>query len=584
MTTETQARQLLAPAAIAALLREVVLNAGEKRRASRPPDEPAPKPKSAGCPLSPELAGDVMAFARAADKQVAAGLVPDLSAVPVDAALAACLIDAASAVIPPVALPVELGASEGRAAAFQGRAGLIARDLRRGDLALAQDGLDRLALGMAVAVAPEDRNLAARASMRALSEAALVNADRERGIYAPEPAAPAIASPFRVTTAQPAVVADSDAEPSAPPPPPATPRPRASELLAGYLSRRTKGKGRVLHHTNAQDQRSIALFIAICGDQPLAEYGRGDMTQFLSTLRELPAKHGKSPEHRDMTVEQLIGWAKAEGLPTLSDKTVKRHASAISQFLQYAVDTDQISNAARKEIVENHSFHLGNPREERDRWTSDELQRLFSSPVWTGCHRFFRSEPGPEIIRDARFWLPLLEAFHGNRLEEFADLRRKDIICEDGVHGLMVDDEHRRLKTHAAKRRIPLHPEILRIGFLEYAACIAPKPGDPLFPDIEPQGKDRKRGPRITRWFGEYRKAIGIYRPGVASHALRHEARTRLGNLVTDVQQKRHVDYIFGHALGGGEGDLRYDKGPPLRDAVRTLSLLSYPEIELRHL
>jgi hypothetical protein len=584
MTTDAPARQVLTPAAIAALLRDAVLDAGERRRALRPPDEPAPKPKWAGCTLPRELTRDVIAVAQMADAQLATGMADDISDVPLDASLTARLLDAAAAVVTPVALPVELGASEARSAAFRGRAGLILRDLRRGDLTLGQDSLDRLAAAEGVEVAPENRALAARAAMRALAAAALVGADREQGVYAAEPPPPAASVAAPLAAACPVAPASPLAEGVAAPALAVVQRRRASELLEGYLAGRTEGKGRVLHHTNAQDRRSIELLIAVCGDRPLAEYGREDMTRFLSTLRQLPAKHGKSPQHRGQSAEEMIALAKAAGLATLTDKTVKRHASAISQFLQHGVDNGHLSNTARKDIIENHRFHLGNPREDRDRWTSGELRRLFSSPVWTGCHRFFRTEPGSEIVRDAKFWLPLLEAFHGNRLEEFADLRGKDVICEDGVHGLMVDDEHRRLKTNNAKRRIPLHPELIRIGFLDYAISSERRPDDPLFPDIAPQGKDRKRGPRITRWFVEYRKAIGIYRPGVASHALRHEARTRLANVVKDEQQKRHMNYIFGHAVGSGEGDQRYDKGPPLIDAVATLGLLCFPEIDLRHL
>jgi integrase len=121
---------------------------------------------------------------------------------------------------------------------------------------------------------------------------------------------------------------------------------------------------------------------------------------------------------------------------------------------------------------------------------------------------------------------------------------------------------------------IPPHSEIIRLGFLDYAARIAPLPNDPLFPDLKPQGKDRKRGPRMTRWFVNYRRDVGVYREAVGMHAFRHTANTRLRDLITDYQQKRHVSYLFGHSQGGGEGRERYDKGPGLKAAAATLALL----------
>ncbi len=140
----------------------------------------------------------------------------------------------------------------------------------------------------------------------------------------------------------------------------------------------------------------------------------------------------------------------------------------------------------------------------------------------------------------------------------------------------------RRLKTDNSVRVVPLHPEILRMGFLTY---VQQQPSDgPLFPDLAPQGADAKRGPRITRWFGRYRQTIEIYPEGVGMHAFRHTANTRLRNVIKHWQQERHVAYMLAHSQGGGQGSERYDKGPGLRAAAETLALLQYPELDLSHL
>jgi hypothetical protein len=108
----------------------------------------------------------------------------------------------------------------------------------------------------------------------------------------------------------------------------------------------------------------------------------------------------------------------------LSDKTVKRHLPALSQFFQFAVDRQHLTVATRSELVEDHSFREDRGvRDQRDACTPEELVKLFASPVWTGClstHR--RSQSGQEIIRDAKFWLSILALYRGARLEEFADL------------------------------------------------------------------------------------------------------------------------------------------------------------------
>lgn len=391
------------------------------------------------------------------------------------------------------------------------------------------------------------------------------------------------------------MVLDDDPEPSASgsaiiPLPAATALPAAptvptfSELVTAFAAWR-KASG-VRGHTLAQDRPTLRFFQELAGDRPVNTYGRGDVTRFLSKIQEFPANYGKSPADHERSAVEIIAQANAANAKRLSAKTAKRHLSVLSRFFKYCVDQGFVSMAQATELTVKHEFSGGSgpARNQRDAWTIEELKTLFASPVWTGCHPFFRSQPGPTVIRDAKFWLPLLALFHGSRLEEFADMRRQDVGRDGDVWFVSITDEERRVKNENALRNVPLHPEMIRMGFLEYIEKIAPDPADPLFPDIEPQGPDGKRGPRITRWFVNYRREIGIYRRGVAMHAFRHTANTRLRDQITDYQQERQVAYMLGHSQGGGEGRERYDKGPGLRAASETLKLLRYPELDLSHL
>lgn len=375
--------------------------------------------------------------------------------------------------------------------------------------------------------------------------------------------------------APPGEVAEGRDQPSAP---------RFSALVSDFAVWREKSG--VRGHTLGQDRPTLRFFQELAGDKPVDRYTRADVAVFLTRMQEFPANYGKSPADRDRSAEEIIARAKETQAERVSPKTAKRHLSVLSRFFKFCLDRGLISKAQRSELTEEHEF-AGNAapaRQQRDAWKPEELTALFASPVWTGSHPFFRSQPGTTMIRDAKFWLPLLALFHGCRLEEFADLYRHDMGREGPTPFVRITDTERDLKNDNAKRIVPLHPEIIRLGFLEYVERIAPEPSDPLFPDIKPQGPDRKRGPRVTRWFVNYRKEIGLYREGVAMHAFRHTANTRLRDRINDYQQERHVTYLFGHSQGGGEGRERYDKGPGLKALAETLSLLEYPELDLSRL
>lgn len=377
---------------------------------------------------------------------------------------------------------------------------------------------------------------------------------------------------------------------SASPAPPSGPA--ASSLVEPFFARRAKADTRA--QVMAQERTTLRMFLEVAGDRPVNAYGRGDVTRFLDTMREMPAVYGRSPKDRGKSVADLVAEAEASDADRLTDKTVKRHLTALAQFFRFAMDQGHISNAQRTELVEGHRFNLdGNAREQRAAWEPEELTALFKSPVWTGRDLTHITKPGPHIIRDAKFWLPLLGLFQGARLEELADLYRRDVDCVEGTWFLrMIETKEdkaagrkkRTLKTDSARRVLPLHPEIIRLGFIQYVKRTAPNPDDPLFPDLPPQGKDQRRGARVTRDFRYYREKVGVYRPGVAMHSFRHTAHTRIQRATSDAQQKADIAYMFGWAQQGGEGMARYFKGPELKAAAATLALLRFPEVDLSHL
>jgi integrase len=361
--------------------------------------------------------------------------------------------------------------------------------------------------------------------------------------------------------------------------------PLASSLTEPYFVHRRHVDGSINQVIN-QDRTTIRHFLQVCGDRPVDRYNRGDISKFLETLRRLPSKYGRSPADKGKSIMELIADADASDAPRVAEKTVKRHLAALTQFFQYAVDQGHVKATDHADWLSKHRFKGAGPAKlQRGTWTSDELKRLFSSPIWRGCDPHFRTQTGPEVIRDSKFWIPLLGLYEGARLEELADLYRRDIEKEDDVWCIRITaTETRRLKTKNSQRVIPLHSALIRMGFLQYVIEKAPKPDDPLFPDLAPQGVDKKRGPRFTRFFGHYRKTIGIYREGIAMHSFRHLVSTRLRNKVNDYEHARHINCITGHSQQGSEGDVRYDKGPGVKAIAQTLELLEYPELDLSHL
>jgi integrase len=152
----------------------------------------------------------------------------------------------------------------------------------------------------------------------------------------------------------------------------------------------------------------------------------------------------------------------------------------------------------------------------------------------------------------------------------------------EGVSYLRITDEDgRQLKNEQSRRDVPLHPELIRLGFLDYVAEITAQPQDQVFPELRPGGKDRKLGYYFSKRFSEYRAAIGVRRRGLDYHSFRHGVTTKLYQ--ADVSEA-WIDLLTGHDQGGGESRRRYLKGVPLPQLREALERVRWSELDLTSL
>ncbi len=108
-------------------------------------------------------------------------------------------------------------------------------------------------------------------------------------------------------------------------------KPLMSSLADGYFQHRQE-VAQATHQVMNQDRGTLRRFVEVCGDRPVNTYRRADVTVFLAKLRQLPAVYGRSAADREASFADLIARAQASGCETLSEKTVKRHLSALPNF------------------------------------------------------------------------------------------------------------------------------------------------------------------------------------------------------------------------------------------------------------
>jgi len=371
-----------------------------------------------------------------------------------------------------------------------------------------------------------------------------------------------------VTTEQPGLSASNPFAPVAA-------GPKLSDVLPRFLDQMSVTNG-WRGQTLMQNKGTYRILEEVCGDLPVASYGRPELARTLDLLRGLPAEYGKAKRWKGMALAEIVQEAAAEE-SRLAVKTLKRHFAALGSLFKYLIERGEY-------VGQNPAHGFSFPEKVRAKtkrrmWEGDKLRTLFNSPVWTGCKtKTQRAVPGSLIIKDQKYWLPLLGLYHGNRLEEFAQLIRSDVRFEDDLWYCDINSEGvKQVKNDQSKRRVPIHPVLLTLGFLEYVEGIAPNPTDRLFPMLKPGGADKKVGHAFSKWWTIYRRKIGVYEPGLDYHSFRHGVTTKLyAAEVSDV----FVDELTGHE-GKGTSRAVYTKEMPLRKLYEAICKVEWPEVSI---
>jgi integrase len=281
---------------------------------------------------------------------------------------------------------------------------------------------------------------------------------------------------------------------------------------------------------------------------PVVNIKRSHARQFREALQDLP-RH-RQGDLLKAPLPELAEWGrKHPDAVRLSEGTINKLLGGVQAIAVWARDQGLIPDDvpwsdpfARMRLEEDGS--------DRGPFTIGDLKLVFGSPVFTQGER---SEGGKG---KAAYWLPLLGLFTGARRGELAGLTVTDVVTDETTgHPVIIlrEDESRSrsLKTPGSARTIPLHPELIRLGFVQFADERRRTARDKawLFPEIAP---DCKGGVSAwTKWFSRYIRAIGISDATKVFHSFRHlfKDALRAAKVPEDLN-----DALMGQATRGSVG------------------------------
>ena len=173
-------------------------------------------------------------------------------------------------------------------------------------------------------------------------------------------------------------------------------------------------------------------------------------------------------------------------------------------------------------------------------------------------------------------WVPLVALFSGMRQGEICELVVGDVREEEGVAYLDVT----AAKSEAGVRRVPVHPQLVRAGLLDYVEHVRRQGHEHLFPGLRPGGPDGKRNWYFAKAFTRYRRDCGVTRERVGFHSFRK-------NVVEALERARvhqsEVAQLVGHERGF-TFSVYSPLGLDLKGLREVVEKIKYPSLKLEHL
>jgi integrase len=203
---------------------------------------------------------------------------------------------------------------------------------------------------------------------------------------------------------------------------------------------------------------------------------------------------------------------------------------------------------------------------ERQPYSMDQLGRIFAMPIYRDPR--IRPKGGGG---EAAVWLPLLALFTGARLEELAQLRVVDVQRLEGIDVLdlmTIDDDPNastKRKTKSSRRLVPIHQQLIELGFLKFSAAMRQAGETRLFPAVKSASSEKSAG--FSKWWGRYsRSEAEISGPEYVFHSFRHLFVDKLLYVTEDDRLRLR---ITGHA--NSSVNAKYGRG---HDIVRVNDVL----------
>lgn len=231
---------------------------------------------------------------------------------------------------------------------------------------------------------------------------------------------------------------------------------------------------------------------------------------FKRSISVYPKNRRRIPELADKEGFYAIHLGFKLGKETLSTARCLKIIQTTSSFMQFAVKMSQVTQnvfsglMTKREVVSNKRYLFDDNQLHSIYSINEYLKHSYRHPYY--------------------YWIPLLLRYSGARLNELCGLHATNIVHIDSIPCIVINDaiKGQRIKNSNSVRVIPVHSELIRLGFLDFVdlSCEGR-----LFPELPLVNGYYSHN--ASKWFARRRAQLELGK-GLDCYSFRHRFITEL--------------------------------------------------------
>jgi len=307
------------------------------------------------------------------------------------------------------------------------------------------------------------------------------------------------------------------------------------ELRKGTIGEKMLGEYRVL-----TDE-----FIEIIGNIPVSSLSKEHIRTYIKTQIKLPINRRKNPKYRDLSIDEIM---KLKDVKPQSRVNVNKFLTRLTTFMRFGVSQGYIKD----NYIDGMKIPISKTeeRKKREPFSPEDLVKILHPKTYLGWTIDFgktTKSNKPDVVKyqNPFYWSFCIGVLSGMRTNEISQLLIGDIIKKENVWMFSIDEtEGKSVKTTSSIRKVPVHPTLISLGFIDYVKIIKSKGVDRVFPELTKQRDGYST--KISQHYNEkFLPSVGVWiRQTKVLYSTRHTFINRCYNKGVD---RDIIKSIVGH-------------------------------------